>query len=70
MHKLSIKEAFTYFHKGYDRKDYVAGQEVDTDDNEFAAVATGEGWAIDGEKAAKPPQNKARKAAPENKSAE
>lgn len=70
MHKLNITEDFVYFHKGYERKDYVVGQEVETDDDEFAAVATGEGWAVDGEKAAKPPQNKARKGAPENKSAD
>ena len=65
--KLTIKKDCTYFHKGYDRKDYTAGQEVETDDDEFAAVAMGEGWAVGGEKAAKPAENKARKAAPENK---
>jgi len=68
MHKLTIKKDCTYFHKGYERKDYEAGQEVETDDDEFAAVAKGEGWAVAaGEKAAKPAENKARKAAPENK---
>ena len=52
------------------RVDYVAGQEVETDDQEMIAVAVAEGWATDGapkEKAAKPPSNKAHKAAPENK---
>jgi len=68
MHKLTIKTDFPYFHKGYERREYTAGQEVETDDEEFAAVAKGEGWAVDGsEKAAKPPANKARKGAPENK---
>ena len=67
MPKLSMKKDCTYFHKGYDRKEYVAGHEVETDDEEFAAVAVSEGWAVSGEKAAKPSENKARKSAPENK---
>ena len=68
--KLTITKDFTYWHKGCNRADYVAGQEVETDDQEMIAVAVAEGWATDGapkEKAAKPPSNKAHKAAPENK---
>ena len=68
--KLTIKTDFPYWHGGCRRVDYVAGQEVETDDQEMIAVAVAEGWATDGapkEKAAKPPSNKARKAAPENK---
>ena len=99
--KLTITEDFTYWHGGCRRVDYVAGQEVETDDQEMIAVAVAEGWATDGapkdyvagqevetddqemiavavaegwatdgapkEKAAKPPSNKAHKAAPENK---
>ena len=45
MPKLKIKTSFPYYHKGYERKDYVEGQEVDTDDEEFVSVATKEGWA-------------------------
>lgn len=68
--KLTIKTDFPYWHGGCMRVDYVAGQEVETDDQEMIAVAVAEGWATDGapkEKAAKPPSNKAHKAAPENK---
>ena len=68
--KLTIKTDFPYWHGGCMRVDYVAGQEVETDDQEMIAVALAEGWATDGapkEKAAKPPSNKAHKAAPENK---
>jgi len=68
--KLTITKDFTYWHGGCRRADYVTGQEVETDDQEMIAVAVAEGWATDGapkEKAAKPPSNKAHKAAPENK---
>lgn len=68
--KLHIKQNFTYWHGGVSRADYVAGQEVDADDQEMIDVALAEGWATDGvpaEKADKPQSNKARKAAPENK---
>lgn len=68
--KLTITKDFTYWHKGCNRADYVAGQEVDADDQEMIAVALAEGWATDGaakEKATKPASTKAHKAAPENK---
>lgn len=68
--KLTIKQDFTYWHGGCRRVDYVAGQEVDADDQEMIAVALSEGWVTDGapkEKASKPTSNKAHKAAPENK---
>ena len=68
--KLTIKTDFPYWHGGCRRVDYVAGQEVETDDQEMIAVALAEGWATDGvsaEKASKAPSNKARRAAPENK---
>lgn len=45
MHKLKILQDFPYFHRGYDRKDYVKGDIVETDDDEFAAVAVAEKWA-------------------------
>ena len=68
--KLTITEDFTYWHGGCRRVDYVAGQEVETDDQEMIAVAVAEGLATDGapkEKASKPASTKAHKAAPENK---
>ena len=68
--KLTITKDFTYWHKGCNRADYVAGQEVETDDQEMIDVALAEGWATDGapkEKASKPASTKAHKAAPENK---
>ena len=68
--KLTITKDFTYWHGGCRRVDYVAGQEVETDDQEMIAVAVAEGWATDGapkEKASKPASNKAQKGAPENK---
>lgn len=68
--KLTITKDFTYWHKGCNRADYVAGQEVDANDQEMIAVALAEGWATDGapkEKASKPASNKAHKVAPENK---
>lgn len=67
--KLRILQDFSYSHNGYTLTPYAAGAEVDTDDAEFARVATTEGWAgVPNEKAEKPIPNKARKAAPENKS--
>lgn len=68
--KLTITKDFTYWHGGCRRADYVAGQDVDADDQEMIDVALAEGWATDGapkEKASKPASNKAHKAAPENK---
>jgi hypothetical protein len=46
-------------------KAFEPGDEVTGD---LAAVAVREGWATE-EKSSKPPENKARKAAPENKGA-
>ncbi len=68
--KLTIKQDFTYWHGGCRRVDYVAGQEVDANDQEMIDVALAEGWATDGVrkgKASKPASTKAPKAAPENK---
>lgn len=73
---LKIKTDCSYWHKGYERRDYVAGESVSTDDAEFAAVAVSEGWASSGAAS----ENKAEgspaerpgrkpKAAPENKAA-
>jgi hypothetical protein len=73
MSVLTITTDFPYYHKGYERKDYQAGQSVETDDEEFAAVAVAEGWAELGDgdaKAEKPRSKKAHTAAPENKAAE
>lgn len=43
--KLKIVKDFPYFHGGHARKDYVAGTEIETDDEEMAGVAVAEGWA-------------------------
>lgn len=67
--KLYITKDFTFWHKGYEPVNYIAGSEVETDDQEFAEVSLREGWADSPtEKADKPVANKARKSAPENKS--
>ena len=42
---LTVKKDFTYFHKGYDRRDYVTGDVIDTDDEEMTEVATSQRWA-------------------------
>ena len=42
---LTVKKDFTYFHKGYDRRDYVTGDVIDTDDEEMAEVAISQKWA-------------------------
>jgi hypothetical protein len=61
MPKLKIKTSFPYYHKGYERKDYVEGQEVETEDEEFVKVAVEEGWAaLDGDEAP-PTKSKAKK---------
>ena len=66
--KLTAKTAFSWAHRGVEIEHFEAGQEIETEDQDLIDVATAEGWAdADGEKAAKPTQNKAHKAAPENK---
>lgn len=73
MRNLTIKTAFSYWHRGTQRVDYVPAQEVETDDDEFAGVAVAEGWAepSDAAGAAKHPRSKkAHAGAPENKAAE
>ena len=71
--KLTIKQNFAYWHGGCNRADYSAGEEVEASDQEMIDVALAQGWAVaqgaPSEKAAKPAENKARKTAPENKSA-
>lgn len=61
--KLKITQDFAYAHRGYDRREYVSGDVVDSDDAEMIDVATREGWAVPADK----PDGKAKKAAPENK---
>jgi hypothetical protein len=78
--RLTITTDCSYTHLGYERREYAAGQQVETDDAEFAAVALSEGWATEagptsdevGEQVAAPASRakKAHHAAPENKSAE
>ncbi len=40
MRKLKVLKDFTYFHGGHARKDYAKGEEVETEDDEMADVAT------------------------------
>lgn len=73
--KLKINQDFAYTHRGYERREYAAGEVVDVDDQEMIDVATGEGWAAPADEPAQkeppdqgtPPEGKAKKAAPENK---
>jgi hypothetical protein len=59
--KLKITKNFSFFHKGYERRDYAEGEFVEAEDHELIAVALREGWAKDAA------ENKAKRAAPENK---
>lgn len=61
---LTVKKDFTYFHKGYDRADYKAGDVIDIDDEEMIEVAIAQQWAsrADQPKAANPePAKRGRK---------
>lgn len=64
--KLNIIKTFNFAHHGYDVREYVEGEEIETDDEALIRVATTEGWAepVGGESKAKPaaPENKAKKA--------
>ena len=42
--KLVIKQDFAYFHRGYERADYKAGDVIDTDDEEMIEVAIAQQW--------------------------
>lgn len=42
---LKAKKDFTYFHRGYDRADYKAGDMIDTEDEEMIEVAIIQQWA-------------------------
>jgi hypothetical protein len=64
--QLKIIKDFAFAHRGVEVRSYAAGETIETDDAELITVATAEGW-IEDPKADKPPSNKARKAAPENK---
>ncbi len=64
--KIKILQGFTYWHGGCNRVDYVAGDEIDTDDSEMVEVATNEGWA----KADDAQQKSAEQAAAEQAAAE
>lgn len=61
--KLKILIDFPFAHRGYDRREYRAGEVVESDDADLIEVAVREGWA----RAAEGPESKAKKGAPENK---
>lgn len=66
--KLIAKKPFSWAHRGCVVEEFQKDQVIVTDDADLIRVATSEGWAEEeGQKAAKVPENKARKAAPENK---
>jgi hypothetical protein len=66
--KITALKNFAYSHNGIHLTEYIAGQSIDSTDDEMVAVAVREGWAeVPIEKAVKPPSNKAHKAAPESK---
>ena len=50
---LTVKKDFTYYHKGYDRRDYAAGDVIDIDDEEMIDVAINQQW-IESEEKQKP----------------
>lgn len=64
---LRIKKTFLFAHDGIRVVEYVAGTEVETDDEELVKVSTDEKWAelVGHQDAAKTP--KAKDKAPENK---
>lgn len=66
MKLIAIKD-FSFSTDGSTLVAYPAGTEIETDHAELIEVSVREGWASSTEKADKPVQNKARKAAPENK---
>ena len=45
MPKLTALKDFSYFHHGYERRDYAEGSEIDTDDQEMIDVALAQNWA-------------------------
>ena len=67
--KLTALKDFSFSTDGCTLVAYAAGTEIDTDHAELIQVSLAEGWTESPtEKASKPVANKARKAAPENKS--
>lgn len=61
--KLKITQDFAFAHRGVERREYVAGEVIEVDDQELIEVATREGWATPADQ----PEEKAKKRAPENK---
>jgi hypothetical protein len=64
MKQMKILSDFAFAHRGYQVREYRAGEVVDADDAEFVEVSVREGWA----RSADLPEAKAKKGAPENKS--
>lgn len=64
--KLIAKKDFSYSTDGIHLVAYNAGAEIDTDDKGLIEVSLEQGWAVSPAKKVAP-ENKARKAAPENK---
>jgi hypothetical protein len=66
--KLKIQKDFPYYHGGHARRDYVAGEEIEAEDQEFIDVSLREGWTVAADQADDKAEKKAKKGAPENKS--
>lgn len=64
--QLTVKAPFSWAHRGVDIQSYAEGDVIETEDQDMINVATKEGW-VEGKKAAKPADNKAKPQAPENK---
>ena len=59
---FKVLKDFTYFHKGYDRADYKAGDVIDIDDEEMIEVAIAQQWAeIEGNPNSSAKRGKAKK---------
>lgn len=72
--KLIVQEPFSWAHQHVNIKEYVADDEIETEDEDLIRVACEEGWVvIDGDEAAvgtgvgAPPKSKKKGMAPENK---
>lgn len=67
--QLKVIKPFSWAHRGCEIEHFAEDDMITTEDKDLIEVATREKWAVDESKAKSPPANKAKKAAPENKSA-
>ena len=60
MQKFKVLKDFPYFHGGYSRVDYSAGEVVDIADEEMIEVALDQQWIASEEKPKQPAKQKAK----------